>query len=41
MPPTPLPAHISRLVTLVTASKRFDFVQLIVHFAPFNIYLVK
>jgi len=41
MRPKHLPAHISRLVTLVTASKRFDFAQLIVPFAPINIYLTQ
>jgi len=41
MRPTHLPVHISRPVTLVTGCKRFDFVQLIVHFAPINIYLAQ
>jgi len=41
MRPTHLAAHISRPVTLVSDSKYFDFVQLIVHFTSTNIYLAQ
>jgi len=41
MRPTHLPAHISQLVTLVTASKRFWFCSTDCHFAPINIYLAQ